>query len=66
MANITLTTSWGIDYDGIHLHYTVLMPLESIYFSMFETESRDLGQTERRHRNAMTLNAIIEIHLVEG
>ena len=48
-----------------YLHYTV-MPLESIYFSMFETESRDLGQTERRHRNAMTLNAIIEIHLVEG
>ena len=48
------------------VHYTVLMPLESIYFSMFETESRDLGQTERRHRNAMTLNTIIEIHLVEG
>ena len=59
---VTLLTMMVYTY----LHYTVLMPLESIYFSMFETESRDLGQTERRHRNAMTLNAIIEIHLVEG
>ena len=43
-----------------------IMPLESIYFSMFETEeSRDLGQKKRLKCHIdMTSCAMIEIHLV--